>query len=499
MPVSGGSVVRRTGRILTGIGALAVLCALLVGAPIALLAFAGNPLPDHLPTVSEVGTALTSRDDGQLFLRALAVAGWFGWATFAFSVLVELGAQSLRRPAPKLPGMGRQQKAAAALVGSVALILVASPAAASAAAVYGAPAYTVAPGASALAAPARAGATPDTAAPLARSGPLGLAGTERAAFGGSAANNEAAPVYRVARGDYLGEVAERYLDEFGDYRQLAKLNKLDDPDRIRPGQLLRLPTEAADQGARQHATGRLVDRPAVPKPPAPRPAPERAAPERVDPAPPSGTQSAGQPPAMTVGAARAGTADRVNRPLAVSAVLAVASIVGAQIGAVLGLRRRPATAGATPRLAASSRKPRGSTSRSASGTSRSTSSAERGASSTGRSTSATRRTAGGAGGSGAAWAASRAAAAIEAPTSPAGRTATSVNGTGLRGAGLRGSGLEPSGVPDPSGVPGRGGDDGWAGDGGEGGLFTGGHGLDSVPDGPPVGRHRRSGAGQDRG
>ena len=56
---------------------------------------------------------------------------------------------------------------------------------------------------------------------------------------------------------------------------------------------------------------------------------------------------------MTVGAARAGTADRVNRPLAVSAVLAVASIVGAQIGAVLGLRRRPATAGAAPRLAAS--------------------------------------------------------------------------------------------------------------------------------------------------
>ena len=61
---------------------------------------------------------------------------------------------------------------------------------------------------------------------------------------------------------------------------------------------------------------------------------------------------------MTVGAARAGAADRVNRPLAVSAVLAVASIVGAQIGAVLGLRRRPATAGGAPRLAAPSRTPR---------------------------------------------------------------------------------------------------------------------------------------------
>lgn len=496
MPVSGGSVVRRTGRILTGIGALAVLLVLLVGAPIALLAFAGNPLPDHLPTISEVGTALTSRDDGQLFLRALAVAGWFGWATFAFSVLVELGAQTLRRPAPKLPGMGRQQKAAAALVGSVALILVASPAAASAAAIYGTPVYASpsAPAVTTVAAPTRAAST---------------------------ANDEAAPVYRVARGDYLGEVAERYLDEFGDYRQLAKLNKLDDPDRIRPGQLLRLPTEAADQGARQHATGRLVDRPAAPKPPAPRPAPERAAPPRVAPAPPSGTESAGQPPAMTVGAARAGAADRVNRPLAVSAVLAVASIVGAQIGAVLGLRRRPATAGAAPRLAASSRTSRSGAGRRSGGAGQSGSGAGR-------------RGGGGAAGSGAAWAASRAAAAIEGPAAPHGGAAPSGSGVAPRGGGEKpagsavaptGSGVMPAGsevapagsgmaFPGSTAFPGSGmalsggtapygggmtaagpdgwdGDEGWAGAGGEGGLFDGGHGLDSVPDGPPVGRHRR--------
>lgn len=481
MPVSGGSVVRRTGRILTGIGALAVLLVLLVGAPIALLAFAGNPLPDHLPTISEVGTALTSRDDGQLFLRALAVAGWFGWATFAFSVLVELGAQTLRRPAPKLPGMGRQQKAAAALVGSVALILVASPAAASAAAIYGTPVYASpsAPAVTTLAAPTHATTTPDMAA----------------------------PVYRVARGDYLGEVAERYLDEFGDYRQLAKLNKLDDPDRIRPGQLLRLPTEAADQGSRQHATGRLVDRPAAPKPPAPRPAPERAAPPRVAPAPPSGTESAGQPPAMTVGAARAGAADRVNRPLAVSAVLAVASIVGAQIGAVLGLRRRPATAGAAPRLAASSRTSRRGAGQIGGGTVRSDGA--------GRSSSgAGQRASGGVAGSGAAWAASRAAAAIEAPATPSSGAASSGSGFAPSGSGAApagsgmaspgstafpGSGMALSGGTAPPGggmasadAGGWSGDGGWAGAGGEGGLFDGGHGLDSVPDGPPVGRHRRT-------
>ncbi|WP_406077714.1 LysM peptidoglycan-binding domain-containing protein [Micromonospora sp. NBC_00858] len=473
MPVSGRSVVRRTGRILTGVGALIVLCALLAGAPVALIAFAGNPLPDHLPTITEVGTALTSRDDGQLFLRALAVAGWFGWATFAFSVLVELGAQSLRRPAPKLPGMGRQQKAAAALVGSVALILAASPAAASAAAVYAAPTY--APAVTTQAGPASTstmGTAHAVAAPRV-AGPLGLV-----APAGPAASDEAAPVYRVARGDYLGEVAERYLDEFADYRRLAELNRLDDPDRIHPGQLLRLPAEAADQGARPHATGRLAGRPAAPKPPPPRSAPERTAPERVAPAPPSGTESAGQPPAMTVGAARAGTSDRVNRPLAVSAVLAVASIVGAQIGAVLGLRRRPATAGAAPRLAASTRTPRGGAGRSIDSTSRTT--GDR----TPTGGTPTRQLGDGPAGSGATWPPVRTAPAIEA-------TAPTAGGTAPAGAPAWGADEGWGGDEGSGGDEGWGSDEGWGTDAGDG-LLAGGPGLDSVPDGPSVGRHRRS-------
>ncbi|WBB65556.1 LysM domain-containing protein [Micromonospora sp. WMMD812] len=366
MADSGRSAVRRTGRVLTGIGALAVLCGVLVGAPVALLALAGNPVPDHLPTVAEIGATLTSRDDGQLFLRALALAGWFGWATFTFSVLVELGAQALRRTAPRLPGMSRQQRAAAALVGSVALIVAAAPAASAATAATTqpytpaapavaagwaptvaaqpalAPPPTLAAPPSALAAPPSASAAPDAVALRA------VAPTGRVTPPGGA------PVYRVAKGDYLGAVAERYLDEFGDYRELARLNHLADPDRIRPGQLLKLPEQATDRGVRPHATGRLVARPA---PARPTPTPERVAPgHETRPAPPPSAAEtpAGNPPAelphgdapaMTVGAARVGEPDRVNRPLAVSAVLAVASIVGAQIGAVLGLRRRPATAG----------------------------------------------------------------------------------------------------------------------------------------------------------
>ncbi|QOC94714.1 LysM peptidoglycan-binding domain-containing protein [Micromonospora craniellae] len=346
MAASGGTAVRRVGRVLTGFGALVVLIGLLVGGPIALLAFAGNPLPDHVPTLAEIGTTLTSRDDGQLFLRALAIVGWFGWATFALSVLVELGAQSLRRPAPRLPGMGRQQRAAAALVGSVALIIAASPAATAATTAYTAPTYS---------APVAATATLARPATTTLSGPA-------TAFEPVVARAERAtsdvPVYKVAKGDYLGKVADRYLDDFEDYRKLAALNNLRDPDRIRPGQLITLPTDANDQGARPHATGRLVGQQARP---GPTPEQSRPTPSKPDveqpesaaptPPPPAATPQGrpaphdeapkDHPPVVTVGAARAGEPDRVNRPLAISAVLAVASIVGAQIGAVLGLRCRP--------------------------------------------------------------------------------------------------------------------------------------------------------------
>ncbi|MEV4479882.1 LysM peptidoglycan-binding domain-containing protein [Micromonospora coxensis] len=361
-----GSAVRRTGQLLTGFGSLVVLIALLAGAPVALLAFAGNPLPDHLPTLGEVGTALTSRDDGRLFLRALAVLGWFGWATFAFSVLVELGAQVARRPAPRLPGMSRQQRAAAALVGSVALIVAAAPAASAATTVaYPATVTAAPPAATTVAYPATTVALPATTA---KAPPATTAGAVPEGSGSEAAGTPAAapPVYKVARGDYLGEVAERYLDDFDRYREVARLNRLADPDRIRPGQLIKLPTQATDGGTRQHATGRLVAPP--PRKPSPRPpaatpqeSPGTATPgapgpdtratpdERVDPRSPQQPapqrdEPVGVPPALAAGASRATGDDGINRPLAVSAVLAVASIVGAQIGAVLGLRRRPARA-----------------------------------------------------------------------------------------------------------------------------------------------------------
>ncbi|MDQ7905454.1 LysM domain-containing protein [Phytohabitans sp. ZYX-F-186] len=345
----------RLRQVVKGLGALVILIGLLVGAPVALAVFAGNPLPDHVPALSEIGDALTTRDDGQLFLRALAVVGWLGWATFALSVLVEIPARALRIPVPRLPGMRRQQRMAAALIGGVALIIGASPAMASAAATAPPTSYAAAP------------YTPATV-----SAPAAAAWERTAA---AAADEDPVPVYRVERGDYLGHIADRYLGEFDRYPELAKLNKLRDPDLIRPGQMLHMPEGAADGGVRRHATG-LVS---VPPPPAaekPAPPPAAGGAEKPDGTEKPDGADAGQtpsplpggggsetrrpateepavpyvPPPPTVqdgddarepvhaGEARPGEKERLNLPLAVTAVLTAASLVGAQIGVLLGLR-----------------------------------------------------------------------------------------------------------------------------------------------------------------
>ncbi|MDP9799765.1 LysM repeat protein [Catenuloplanes nepalensis] len=452
------SVPRRIGRIATGLAGLVLLVGLLGGAPVALYAVAGNPIPDQLPTLDAAISTLTSPDDGQLFLRALALVGWLGWLTFALSVLIELCAMILRVPAPHLPGMRTQQRMATALLASVTLIVSTGAAASASALGLGAthaPASGFAPAAAPSigipgdtplhvgyqsaaptytagfgAAPARPAATdpaparpatPDLvgagfSAPNAwDEGPWsGTPGTDpmHAAAGNTAgeAGGQAyrapakeaqpgEPVYRVEQDDYLGTIADRYLGDFERYPELAQLNGISDPDMIQVGDFLHLPENAKDRGVREHATG-LVDAPppatapaeggaAAPAPERPAPAPERPAPapERPAPAPEKPAPEAAAPGTSAPGAPAPGSStaapstpapgvdapgghttpvpppahhgedplgglngakgldgnDRGPLPLAVSAVLAAAAVVGAQVGALLGLRdrRRP--------------------------------------------------------------------------------------------------------------------------------------------------------------
>jgi len=61
--------------------------------------------------------------------------------------------------------------------------------------------------------------------------------------GGPAAAAPAAKTYTVKAGDTLGHIAKEHLGSAGAYMKIFELNKdqLTDPDKIKPGQVLRLP------------------------------------------------------------------------------------------------------------------------------------------------------------------------------------------------------------------------------------------------------------------
>ena len=61
--------------------------------------------------------------------------------------------------------------------------------------------------------------------------------------GGPAAAAPAAKTYTVKSGDTLSHIAKEHLGSAGAYMKIFELNKdqLTDPDKIKPGQVLRLP------------------------------------------------------------------------------------------------------------------------------------------------------------------------------------------------------------------------------------------------------------------
>ncbi|MFY1633666.1 peptidoglycan-binding protein [Solwaraspora sp. WMMB335] len=244
------------------------ILATLIGIPYALYALAGNPLPEQLPTLSQLGELLTSRDDGGLFLTAITWAGWIGWTSFAVPLLVEIICHAFRWRPPRLLGLAWQQRRAAALV-AAALSIGAAPAVASANAV------TMPPSPPSLTVTASGQSTATITSFHTASSTTTL--SQQTATDHSS-------VYEVERGDWLYYVADRFLGEGDRYIDIAKLNpelqKADPrfPDHIVAGQKLRLPADAHDRGPRHHATGELHT---PPKPPTTENAPGQQGPENV--------------------------------------------------------------------------------------------------------------------------------------------------------------------------------------------------------------------------
>ena len=109
----------RLTRLLRGIGALAVLVAVVVGVPVLMVEL--NLVPHSVPSLYQLGRDLRERDDGQLAGVVLAAGVWICWALFTVSLIPELVAVARKKPSASLPGLGVFQRSAGALVTAIVI------------------------------------------------------------------------------------------------------------------------------------------------------------------------------------------------------------------------------------------------------------------------------------------------------------------------------------------------------------------------------------------
>lgn len=210
---------------------LVLLAGLLGGLPV-LLWWATSVVGP--PGVSALGALFSTDDSGQVFLLALAVAGWIGWALFACAVLLEIPAQLRGRAAPQIRVLVGQ-RAAAALVGAVLLALPTTTAIAAPATTLSSPVATASASASVTPGSTREGA----AAPATSvSGPEGDSGRTEYT------------VRDMKPAESLWSIAERLLGDGQRWEEIARLNEgrtmadgrvFHARNHIHPGWVLALP------------------------------------------------------------------------------------------------------------------------------------------------------------------------------------------------------------------------------------------------------------------
>ena len=111
---------RRVAAALRGLAAMITLLLLVVGLPVVLYRFGGNPVPHRLPSLHKVGAALLRRDSGALFLGTVRDVSWLAWALFSLAAATETIAAIRGRRAPRLR-LGGLQNMAGQLVALVTL------------------------------------------------------------------------------------------------------------------------------------------------------------------------------------------------------------------------------------------------------------------------------------------------------------------------------------------------------------------------------------------
>ncbi|MFC5381829.1 LysM peptidoglycan-binding domain-containing protein [Aquipuribacter nitratireducens] len=230
-------------RLVRGLLALLLLLVVLVGIP-AVLWHVGAPFPSGSP--GELVDRLLRPDDGTLLLAALTLVGWVAWGSFALAVLLDVPAHMRGLPAPRVPGLTLQQRAASVLVGAVVALVVGGVAAGPAAAT------DVGPRAGGASAPPPASAP--TEVPVG-GGDRGDDAVPAGATGAPDAAVQSALAVTVQRGDSLWSLAERHLGDGHRWRDLAEANlgtpqpgggSLGADGALQPGWRILVPGEPAE-------------------------------------------------------------------------------------------------------------------------------------------------------------------------------------------------------------------------------------------------------------
>lgn len=233
----------RARTLTSGLLALVALLAALVGVPVALAVLGGNPLPDHLPSLQEAWTAISTPDaSGSMFIALMTIVGWLGWASFAVSTLVEGWAALTHVKVPQLRGpLGLTQGSSAVLVGAIVAAVTMLSVSTST------PAAAAAPQANASGTTATAQAT--QASHVAAHTAQTAATSEKAPTSPTRSSN-----VTVAQGDTLWEIAEDELGDGSRYDELVDASqervqpdgqRLSDPDLIHPGWTITVPNSTS--------------------------------------------------------------------------------------------------------------------------------------------------------------------------------------------------------------------------------------------------------------
>jgi DNA-binding SARP family transcriptional activator len=347
-------MISRARTLLTGLTALVILVAAVIGLPAVLYRFGGSPLPGHLASWHHVTAVLTSRDNGTVLLGVIRDLSWLAWLLFTIAVLAEAQAAIRGRRAPRL-WLGALQGGAARLVALAALTFAAAPAVSLTA--------SAAPIASAHAGPAARGEPGQDGRQF---GELQLMSFSAPAGAAAGHGPDAAATRTVAvrPGDCLWSIAARFLGAGDRYREIASMNighemgdghVFTNPSLIQPGWRLALPATAQSDGPvvtstgathhlghptkdphyrRRHATAQHHQAPAAPAAGSP-----ASAPVSGSSVPASGV-SAISPPAGQAGFQTSADDAAASDRLPEIAVFAAGALAGAVLTSLGRLRRR---------------------------------------------------------------------------------------------------------------------------------------------------------------